>query len=352
MLVGTAAYLSPEQAGGRPVTSASDVYSLGVVAYECLAGDRPFRGDSPVGVAMAHVNTAPPPLPDTTPPLVGDFVMRALDKDPSRRQPSAGDFGRTALALAAQLRDPEPAVAPPAPAPTPTAVMTSPVTASATPTASAPAPTGPAVATPTPASPRPPRDDESERRRIRNIFVAVGVVVVLLGFLLLHSCGGSSRPTTAIVPRVVGESYAKAAAAMDQRGFAVRRHPVHSTEHRGTVLAQSVRGGNRASTSTVIVLTVSSGPPRVQVNSADYVGHPVATVVTALQSQHLLVHLVTGTKPGPAGTVTAVDPTGSVQEGTVVTVTVAASPAVHGPGHGPKPPKHGKHGPGDGGHGD
>ncbi|MBV9291346.1 MAG: serine/threonine protein kinase, partial [Frankiales bacterium] len=211
MLVGTAAYLSPEQAGGRPVTSASDVYSLGVVAYECLAGARPFRGDSPVGVAMAHVNTAPPPLPDTTPPLVADFVMRSLDKEPSRRQPSAGDFGRTALALAAQLREPDPATAPTTPAPPPTAVMTGPV-----------------------AAPEAPKDDESERRRIRNIFVAVGVVVVLLGFLLLHSCAGSSRPATAVVPRVVGESYAKAVAAMDQRGFAVRRHAVHSTEHRGT----------------------------------------------------------------------------------------------------------------------
>src|SRR5581483_2913744 len=232
----------------------------------------------PVGVAMAHINTAPPPLPDTTPPLVADFVMRALDKDPARRQPSAGDFGRTALALAAQLREPEPVTPPPAPAPTPTAVMTNPV--AATETAAAPT-----VGTPPAGPARPAPDDESERRRIRNIFVAIGTAVVILGFLLLHSCTGSSRPATAVVPRVTGESYAKAADALAQRGFAVRRRTVHDAQHRGTVLAQSVRGGIRASTSTPIVLTVSSGPPRVQVNSADYVGHPVATVVTALQSQ-------------------------------------------------------------------
>src|SRR3954469_22517701 len=105
LLVGTAAYLSPEQAAGRAAPPASDIYSLGVVSYECLTGRRPFTGDSAIGVAMAHINTAPPPIPDDVPPLVTDFVTRALDKEPERRQPSAGDFGRTALALAVQLRE-------------------------------------------------------------------------------------------------------------------------------------------------------------------------------------------------------------------------------------------------------
>src|SRR3954447_26029745 len=107
MVVGTAAYLSPEQASGRSTTPASDIYSLGVVAYECRSGERPFRADSAVGVAMAHATATPPPLPKDVPPLVADFVMRAMEKDPARRQPSAGDFGRTALALAASLHDPD-----------------------------------------------------------------------------------------------------------------------------------------------------------------------------------------------------------------------------------------------------
>ena len=63
MVVGTAAYLSPEQAMGREVTPASDVYSLGVVGYQCLAGRLPFQIESPVAVALAHVNQQPPPLP-------------------------------------------------------------------------------------------------------------------------------------------------------------------------------------------------------------------------------------------------------------------------------------------------
>src|SRR4051794_17393105 len=106
MVVGTAAYLSPEQAAGKPVTPASDVYSLGVVTYECLAGERPFGGDSAVAIAMAHVSAPAPPLPKDTPPIVADLVTQALDKEPERRPSSAGDFGRTALALAATLRTP------------------------------------------------------------------------------------------------------------------------------------------------------------------------------------------------------------------------------------------------------
>src|SRR3954463_6086117 len=123
MVVGTAAYLSPEQASGRATTPASDVYSLGVVAYECLSGERPFRADSAVGVAMAHATATPPPLPKDVPPLVADFVMRAMEKDPARRHPSAGAFGRPALALAASLHDTAEA---PGPAAAAAAVSTAP----------------------------------------------------------------------------------------------------------------------------------------------------------------------------------------------------------------------------------
>src|SRR3712207_9245170 len=70
MVVGTAQYLSPEQAQGMEVTAASDVYSLGVVGYECLTGARPFDGASQVAIALAHINRPPPPLPAQVPPAV------------------------------------------------------------------------------------------------------------------------------------------------------------------------------------------------------------------------------------------------------------------------------------------
>ncbi len=92
MVVGTAQYLSPEQAQGMEVTAASDVYSLGVVAYECLTGARPFDGASQVAIALAHINRPPPPLPADVPPAVRLLVERALAKDPADRFADGGAF--------------------------------------------------------------------------------------------------------------------------------------------------------------------------------------------------------------------------------------------------------------------
>jgi eukaryotic-like serine/threonine-protein kinase len=97
-VVGTAAYLSPEQAAGRPATPASDVYALGVVAYECLSGRRPFNGPHALAVALAQWLDAPPPLPGDVPAAVRELVARAMAKDPARRPADAAAFGRRLLA--------------------------------------------------------------------------------------------------------------------------------------------------------------------------------------------------------------------------------------------------------------
>jgi serine/threonine protein kinase len=101
MVVGTAQYLSPEQAQGMEVTAASDVYSLGVVAYECLAGVRPFDGASQVAIALAHINRPPPPLPGDVPPAVRLLVERALAKDAADRFPDGGAFADAIRRVAA-----------------------------------------------------------------------------------------------------------------------------------------------------------------------------------------------------------------------------------------------------------
>ncbi|WP_345389597.1 serine/threonine-protein kinase [Nonomuraea salmonea] len=100
MVLGTAAYCAPEQAEGAPVTPAVDIYALGVVAYECLVGQRPFDGDSAVTIALKHIREAPPPLPQDIPQSVRTLVDIALSKDPARRYPNARAMSEAARAIA------------------------------------------------------------------------------------------------------------------------------------------------------------------------------------------------------------------------------------------------------------
>ena len=89
MVVGTAQYISPEQAQGEQATAQSDIYSLGVVAYEGLCGHRPFTGTTPVDIAAAHVNDPVPPLPDSVDLQLRQFVMSMHSKNPKDRPKDA-----------------------------------------------------------------------------------------------------------------------------------------------------------------------------------------------------------------------------------------------------------------------
>jgi eukaryotic-like serine/threonine-protein kinase len=112
MVMGTAMYVSPEQATGAPVTDASDIYSLGVVAYECLAGHPPFTASQPLAIAFAHKHEPVPALPPDVPQPVSDLVYHMLAKTPQERPASVrvvadrADVLRDALALG---ESPEPA---------------------------------------------------------------------------------------------------------------------------------------------------------------------------------------------------------------------------------------------------
>lgn len=98
-VMGTVQYLSPEQASGHPASPATDIYSLGIVAYECLAGKRPFTGESQVAIAMAQINEQPPPLPATVAQPVQNLVMAMIAKKPEERPASAAAVARAATAL-------------------------------------------------------------------------------------------------------------------------------------------------------------------------------------------------------------------------------------------------------------
>lgn len=99
MVMGTAQYLSPEQAVGGPATAASDMYALGIVAYEALVGHRPFTGPTAVDIAVAHVNTPVPPLPASVDRQIAALIMRLLSKDPSARPSSAEELAQMFDAL-------------------------------------------------------------------------------------------------------------------------------------------------------------------------------------------------------------------------------------------------------------
>lgn len=151
MVLGTASYMSPEQATGQPVSAATDIYALGAVAYFCLAGQPPFHGDNPLAVALRHAQEDPAALPADTPPAVAAVVARALAKRPEDRFGSAAELA----AAAADARDatlasipvsarPPWALAVPTPG-TPSAL---PVTPAATPPAPTPVPTPSGAPTP------------------------------------------------------------------------------------------------------------------------------------------------------------------------------------------------------------
>jgi serine/threonine-protein kinase len=99
-VVGTALYIAPEQVAKRPIGPATDIYALGAVAYQCLAGRPPFPGTNPVTIAMHHLNDQPPPLPADVPAPARHLVATAMAKDPAARFPTAEAMAESAETVA------------------------------------------------------------------------------------------------------------------------------------------------------------------------------------------------------------------------------------------------------------
>jgi hypothetical protein len=309
-VVGTAYYLSPEQAAGKPVTPASDVYSLGVVAYECLAGTRPFPGNNPLAVAQAHLQQPPPPLPADVPPAVAALVLRALEKDPARRPACAADLAREAFSLRA------------ATAATSPHTMVLPVTE---------APAQPPAAAPVPGRPH------NHRRAVRLASAALAVVVVALS---VRACTGTSE---VVVPAVAaGTSVAAASAQLGAAHLdAFRVTHTSTTVLPGRVIGTDPPAGTKVKKGGAVTLVVSSGRPKVMVTSSSYAGKSASTVRAALLGLGLAPVLAYDGAGTPAGTVSSVTPTGSLTYGATVTVHVVPVPLRGDPGRGKK--KHGEH---------
>ena len=109
MVVGTAQYVSPEQAQGLAIEPSSDVYSLGVVGYEVLAGERPFAGDSTVSVALKHINETAPDLPDSVSEPMRQLIAICLRKDASARYPDGAALAAATVPVRDGQLPPDPA---------------------------------------------------------------------------------------------------------------------------------------------------------------------------------------------------------------------------------------------------
>jgi eukaryotic-like serine/threonine-protein kinase len=190
LILGSPSYVAPEQVLGQPASALSDIYSLGLVAYECLSGQRPFLGEEPLAVALQRVQYTPPPLPPDVPPQVAGVVMRALATEPAQRWRTAAEF---ALAADRAVKDPTPS-APvlPVTVPTPGAPVTvptpgTPVQPVTVPTPSTPVqpvtdPTpGAPVTVPTPSTPVQPVTVARWRNRRWQLIAAVAVTAVIVG---------------------------------------------------------------------------------------------------------------------------------------------------------------------------
>jgi eukaryotic-like serine/threonine-protein kinase len=291
-VLGTAQYLSPEQAQGGTVDARSDVYSAGCLLYELLSGRPPFIGDSAVAVAYQHVREMPPPpssFAAEVPPDADAIVMKALAKNPDNRYQSASemreDIGRALAGI--------PVTAPP--------VLTEATTTQLS-----------AVTTTLPAAPTTPPSRGRRAGRYVLLGVIVLAVVAVLGFAAYALFGAGSQKV--VVPNVKGLSLTAATGKIQDAGLVVDQvTPTASDLPKNTVISQNPPANAQVSKGSAVDLTVSSGPAQVPVPNV--VNFDQATATQRIIDAGLQVAAIKSRNSDqPAGTVVAVQPA----EGTMV----------------------------------
>jgi len=244
-VLGTAQYLSPEQAQGLETTATSDIYSIGIVLYECLTGRVPFDGDSTVAVALKQVSEQPKPpsqLKPSIPRALDGVVLKALAKDPAERYATAAEFSR---ALDAAEADP--------------AAQTGSTSMQPAAAAALGAAAGAAMAggTPPPEEPEEPEPEEEEPWLDRKKAIALAIIVLLLAAVIVYALTRKSENT---VPNVKGKSQAAATADLESAGFKVFTDSFESCDKPGTVSEQDPLAGSTADEGDTIKITVQQGP--------------------------------------------------------------------------------------------
>jgi eukaryotic-like serine/threonine-protein kinase len=301
-VMGTAQYISPEQAQGKETTPRSDIYSIGVILYEELTGRVPFQGDSAVAVALKQVSEAPrrpSAINPNVPPALDAVVMRALAKDPDARFKDADAFLK---ALDAAEKAPD----------TPRAQDTA-----------AYAAVSPEGETDLPVAEEEYVEYEDRRRRWRWFILALLVagVVALVAYAL-------TRPSHVAVPDVIGQNVDQATQVLDGKGFDVAIKAVPSGAPRNQVVEQDPiptdRGGGKAEEGSTVTLSVSSGPAIVAVPDVSNLNR--ATATKRLQHAGFKVNVQDQfSKTVPKGLAIGTEPAAGTQLSTAQAVTLLIS---------------------------
>ncbi|NQU37651.1 MAG: Stk1 family PASTA domain-containing Ser/Thr kinase, partial [Actinobacteria bacterium] len=255
-VMGTAQYLSPEQARGEVVDARSDLYSTGCLLYELLTGRPPFQGDSPVSVAYQHVSEEPLPpsqVDPAVPPSLDPLVLKALAKDPDDRYQTAADF-RTDVERAMAglpITSAIPAVVPAAAAGVAAADATQQFAAS-----------GP------PADPMAGTEDE-EKKRSPWVWIGIAALVLLVAGLALflgRVLFGATAAEQVSVPTIVGKTIQQAENTLTQQGLSLgTQTPETSDQPKGNILSQNPQAGSQLAKGQSVAVTISAGLAQVQV---------------------------------------------------------------------------------------
>ena len=263
-VIGTAQYLSPEQARGEQVDARSDVYSLGCVLFEILTGEPPFTGDSPVAVAYQHVREDPR-LPSSVnkevPGALDSIILKAMSKNPANRYQSAADMRSDLIRVLGGQRPSAPVVMSDEDR---TTIF------SGSDTGRAPD-RGPTDAPPPRATGRhaEPEPDDGRRSRVKVVLAAVAAIVVVgIVGLFLWNLGPGADPRSVTVPDVSALSPDDARTTLENAGFRVDvQQRTDPTVPEGAVIGTRPVSGTTVDENSTLVLELSTGPEQIQVPS-------------------------------------------------------------------------------------